>query len=620
MSGRDRLVAKQDVAVFDPRAPRDIWLDGDSVMCACPDCHAPMTIRLWLMMADCWNCGCSIELTEAQERRIHSILQQSGRAVPSQTSGPPQPSIKSATPPLPGPRHRRPADAPRRPDQRLAKSQAAPVGLQPSHTRSMRDWFDQVPAWLVSMLFHMAVLALMALFFLDADTTEDAYITLSTESNRWQQSGGDVTLQNPQDSFHYDLPVPPEDRPKTQLQRRELAKADQQAKQLRMDADAVVPELPSLEQVKQQLRSADSVRRVLAARDPRVRVEVVQREGGTTLTEAAVARGLQWLARHQQPDGSWSLVRFSHSPGCKGRCRGEGHISSRSAATSLSLLPFLGAGQTHQVGMYRDTVSQGLRWLMQHQKPDGDLRANSQSNAGMYAHGQGAIVLCEAYALTGDEQLREAAQRAIDFIVQSQHADGGWRYEPGQLGDTSVLGWQLMAMQSAVTANLDVPQEAFNLAYEYLESVSYDEGSRYSYQPERRPTHVMTAEALLCRIYMGWMRDYAPLQMGVRYLSREYQPRKAGTNFYYWYYATQVMHHYGGPTWEKWNLEMRDILVDSQRRKGHEAGSWDPKGGHASKAGRIYSTALAICSLEVYYRHAPIFRQLELAADSPFTP
>ena len=57
---------------------------------------------------------------------------------------------------------------------------------------------------------------------------------------------------------------------------------------------------------------------------------------------------------------------------------------------------------------------------------------------------------------------------------------------------------------------------------------------------------------------------------------------------------------------------MRDILVESQQKKGHEAGSWDPRGGHASQAGRIYSTALAVCTLEVYYRHAPIFRQLEL--------
>ena len=61
----------------------------------------------------------------------------------------------------------------------------------------------------------------------------------------------------------------------------------------------------------------------------------------------------------------------------------------------------------------------------------------------MYAHGQCAIVLCEAYALSRDEELREPAQKAIDFIVAAQHKQGGWRYSPRTPGDTSVVGWQL---------------------------------------------------------------------------------------------------------------------------------------------------------------------------------
>ena len=144
-------------------------------------------------------------------------------------------------------------------------------------------------------------------------------------------------------------------------------------------------------------------------------------------------------------------------------------LRSDSAATSLCLLPFLGAGQTHQVGIYQDTVAQGLRWLIQHQGSDGDLRIDSAGNAGMYAHGQGAIVLCEAYALTHDEQIRDAAQRAIDFIVDAQHPAGGWRYQPGDRGDTSVFGWQLMALHSARAAGLDVPMETLELASIYFE-------------------------------------------------------------------------------------------------------------------------------------------------------
>ena len=51
------------------------WLDGDVLMCACPDCGAPMTVRLWLMIADCWRCEASIELTEEQEREARRMLQ-----------------------------------------------------------------------------------------------------------------------------------------------------------------------------------------------------------------------------------------------------------------------------------------------------------------------------------------------------------------------------------------------------------------------------------------------------------------------------------------------------------------------------------------------------------------
>ena len=88
-------------------------------------------------------------------------------------------------------------------------------------------------------------------------------------------------------------------------------------------------------------------------------------------------------------------------------------MSSDTAGTSLVLLPYLGAGQTHLTGRYKDAVSAGLRWLVQHQAPNGDLRAGSSGNSGMYAHGQATIVLCEAFAMTGDEELRVPAQKAV---------------------------------------------------------------------------------------------------------------------------------------------------------------------------------------------------------------
>ena len=265
----------------------------------------------------------------------------------------------------------------------------------------------------------MALLALLALLMLEGEGKEDAYITFVVGN----ESTASIGRRRPGAGSQGRLSVRPARSHPTASpglpcgERRSRGRIRTQSNCGSIPG-ASLPQLPSLRQVKQTLRSSNNNRRTLAARDPRVRVEIVSKEGGTTLTEAAVARGLRWMAQHQNSDGSWSLHRFSRTAGCRNQCRGAGTVRSDSAATSLCLLSYLGAGQTHQVGIFQDHVAKGLRWLLSHQSEDGDLRAGSSGNSGMYAHGQGAIVLCEAYALTRDEQLHSAAQRSIDFVVR----------------------------------------------------------------------------------------------------------------------------------------------------------------------------------------------------------
>jgi hypothetical protein len=231
----------------------------------------------------------------------------------------------------------------------------------------------------------------------------------------------------------------------------------------------------------------------------------------------------------------------------------------------------------------------------------------------MYVHAQAALVLCDAFKLTGDEALRPAAQAAIDFICAAQHREGGWRYAPGESCDTSVIGWQLMALHSARAAFLDVPADVFALAAEYLDSAqTQDDGSRYAYRPGDRETPSMTAEGLLSRMYLGWNTGDEGLGRGVAWLVSRHLPERRDPNIYYWYYATQVMHHWGGEPWFEWNSHIRDVLVITQETRGHEAGSWDPNTPHGHQGGRLYMTALACCTLEVYYRHAPLYRKIDL--------
>jgi hypothetical protein len=334
-------------------------------------------------------------------------------------------------------------------------------------------------------------------------------------------------------------------------------------------------------------------------RTKRMRAGLVARRGGTAESEDAVSRGLAWLAAHQREDGSW---RFDHHDGpCGGLCRNPGTVGSTTAATGLALLPFLGAGEVTEQSTYKDVVDKGLYYLSSRMivtPHGGDLQEGT-----MYAQGIAAIALCEAYAMTEDDSLRSVAQQAVDFIGNAQHKEGGWRYYPGQPGDTTVFGWQIMALKSARMAGLRVPQRVIDLAKSFLDFVQTENGSYYGYlKPDRLPTP--TAVGLLSRMYFGWPQEDARLAMGVEYLEKLKPSR---SDMYFNYYATQVMHHYEGAGWDAWNQELRDRLVATQSRRGHEHGSWYFNDEHGKSGGRLYTTAMCVMILEVYYRHMPLY-------------
>jgi len=343
----------------------------------------------------------------------------------------------------------------------------------------------------------------------------------------------------------------------------------------------------------------------LQGRSGETKTRLLHQRGGTPESEQAVSRGLAWLAAHQRDDGSW---RFNHHGSrCPGYCSHPGTEPSTTAATAMALLPFLGAGQTHRQGDYREVVEKGLYYLVSRLKvtdQGGDLQEGT-----MYAQGLATIALCEACAMTGDDELRQPAEQAVEFIVSAQDRNGGgWRYFPGQVGDTTSFGWQLMALKSGQLAGISAPGEVFALARKFLDSVESESGAYYGYQrPEYKRQPTTTSVGLLCRMYLGWKREHSGLSRGVEYLARQGPSRD---NLYFDYYATQVLNHYEGQAWERWNPRMRDFLIATQQHQGHEAGSWHFRGGHGDVGGRLYNTALATMILEVYYRYMPLYGRL----------
>jgi hypothetical protein len=286
----------------------------------------------------------------------------------------------------------------------------------------------------------------------------------------------------------------------------------------------------------------------------------------------------------------------------------------------LALLPFLGAGHTHKKGKYQEVVQAGLYYLASHQ--DSQTGSLWEPTGRMYSHGIASIALCEAYAMTHDRSLLEPSRQALNFIVAAQDpVGGGWRYDFQQPGDTSVLGWQIMALKSGYLAYLNVPEVTIRKASAFLDSVQSPSGANYGYLvPESGPsTEATTAIGLLCRMLLGWKKTEPDLQHGVEWLSR----RGPNSNLYYDYYATQVLRHWEGEPWKKWNTVMRDALVDSQIREGHETGSWfiadegHRLARHNQRGGRLYCTAMATMILEVYYRHMPIYAPQSVESDFP---
>jgi hypothetical protein len=323
--------------------------------------------------------------------------------------------------------------------------------------------------------------------------------------------------------------------------------------------------------------------------------------GGTGESEAAVARGLQWIARQQSQDGHWAL---------DGAFKDKG-TPNDVAGTAFGLLPLLAGGKTHKPSkdnIYDKTVNRGLEYLKRHQDAKkGDF------GGGMYAHGLATIAMCEAYGLTQDPNLRPFAQKAVNFIVYAQHAsNGGWRYSPGQEGDTSVTGWQVMALKSAQMAGLDVPSQTMQKAIYYLNSCMSPTDKGYGYTGQGS-TPTMSAVGLLCRQYLqSWGPQKLEMIEGVKNHIRPLQPRDKNLqkNIYFYYYATQVMHHYGGEAWKEWNKGMRDGLVASQEKDKDSPnfGSWNSIGDpHGGAGGRLMITSLNLLTLEVYYRYLPLY-------------
>lgn len=372
-------------------------------------------------------------------------------------------------------------------------------------------------------------------------------------------------------------------------------------------------------------------------RNPDLKRRLLNETGGNEQTVQAVERGLQWIAEHQLPNGMWSLTGTSNHG--LGAYDGGSKVENYEAATAMAMLALLGHGHSPTSGdKYGPVAEKGMQALLRQQDKKGSFFRGARGDDWMYTQALCTLAMCDCSGLEpGNDALRAACELAVKFCVASQNNLGGWRYAPRQDSDTSVTGWMVMALQSAKNIGIDVPEKTWKGINAYLDlaaiGVAKDPeitlkaepelGSRYSYQPGMSHDPVMTAEALLCRIHLGWRQDDLRLQAGCFWLLSEWLPEIDDRDVYYWYYATQTMYHMQGQWWAKWNGMLRDMLLGGQVKVGINQGSWNPLGigpdqeigadlwslNHAG--GRHYVTCFSLCMLEVYYRNLPYYSDVK---------
>ena len=310
----------------------------------------------------------------------------------------------------------------------------------------------------------------------------------------------------------------------------------------------------------------------------------------TPAATQAANRGLQFLAERQLDDGSFGTSGYSRNV----------------AVCGLSGMAFLANGSTPTRGPYAEQIDRCIEYLLSQTSDAGFIAAPDATSRGpMYGHGFATLFLCEVYGMSAQPELRDRLGQAVELIVGSQNAEGGWRYQPQPSdADVSVTVCQVMALRAARNAGVAVPRETIDRAIAYVKSCQNEDGGfRYTLAGGEKSSQFARSAAGVVALYNAGIYDGPELESGLDYLE-QFRPSqdKAGRNGYYFYahyYSVQAMWHAGGMRWQKWYPAIREELLARQRADG----SWN------DAICAEYGTAMACIVLQVPNNYLPILQR-----------
>jgi len=309
---------------------------------------------------------------------------------------------------------------------------------------------------------------------------------------------------------------------------------------------------------------------------------------GTPETEAAVGRGLEYLAELQQENGTFGRTDFSRNVG----------------VCSLAGMAFLAAGSTPSRGKFGQNMQRCVDYALASVRADGFIRTDGAvDRRPMYGHGFATMLLCLTHGMTkASRENRSKIVAAVKTILNTQNDAGGWRYEPQRAdADISVTACQMTALRAAKNAGFYVPRKTVEDAAAFVESCQNKDGG-FSYQRNEGESEWARSAAAIVSLYGAGIYSGSAIENGLAYLHRASKIRDGEEHEYFYYglfYTAQVMWQAGGEHWKRWFPPVRETLIRLQKPNG----SWiDP-------VGPAYATSVALIVLQMENGYIPLFQK-----------
>ena len=308
----------------------------------------------------------------------------------------------------------------------------------------------------------------------------------------------------------------------------------------------------------------------------------------TPVTDKAIVRGLAFLSSQQNDDGTF----------------GSGGYRSNVAISGLAGMSFISSGSTPGRGPYGQQINRSVQYILERTDDNGFIHAHDDGTRGpMYGHGFATLFLAEVYGMSTDPLVRQNLSNAVNLIINTQNAEGGWRYLPVRGdADISVTVCQVMALRAARNAGIFVPGDAIDGCIDYVKRSQNPDGG-FMYRIRGGPSAFPRSAAGIVALYSAGVYQGDEIEKGLRYLMQHIpngdRIRRESHYFYGHYYAVQAMWQAGGEYWTNWYPAVRDELIERQDNDGSWVMTISPE----------YGTAMATLILQLPNNQLPIFQR-----------